>query len=124
LARAVRSLLGVALLGACAGGGERPSAWEAEAMETQLRTAGFRLIPADTPDRIESMRSLPALALLRAERDGVPAYVYADPVSCRCLWIGDPASYEHLRRLAREAERDELEAWAQDAALDWALWAP
>jgi hypothetical protein len=95
-------------------------------METQLRAAGFRLVPADTPDRIDSMRTLPALTLLRAGRGDLAedAYVYADPVSCRCLWIGDQAAYEHLRRLARESERDEIEAWTQEAALDWALWAP
>lgn len=117
----------VALLGsaACATGGDSsPPTWEADAMETQLREAGFRLVPADTPERIESMRSLPRLELLRAQRDDEPRYVYADPISCRCLWIGDPAAYEHLGRLAREAERDELEAFTQDLALDWDLWLP
>lgn len=75
-------------------------------VETRLREAGFQLIPADTPQRIESMRSMPALAMSRVVRDGTPYYVYADPVTCRCLWVGNTKQHARYAHLTAEAHGD------------------
>lgn len=97
---------------------------EAQSVETQLRFAGFRLLAADTPQRIESMRSLPPLEFSRVFQGDQQFFVYADPVSCLCLWAGTAANYQRFLQLSAEAEVTTEQAIAQDIAFDFDLWDP
>ena len=97
---------------------------EAQSVETQLRFAGFHLLAADTPQRIESMRSMPPLVFSRVFRGDQQFFVYADPVSCLCLWAGTPANYERFLQLSAEAEVSTEQAIAQDIAFQAELWDP
>ena len=108
----------------CAGLEQSMAASDAEGVETQLRFANFRLIPSDTPQRIESMGSMPPLAFSRVLRGGSPYFVYADPVSCRCLWVGTPANYERFLQLSAEAQMSAQQAVAQDIEMQADLWDP
>ena len=97
---------------------------EANDVESTLRSAGFRLIPSDTPQRIESMRTLPPLAFSRVARDGRDFFVYADPRSCMCIWVGTPGQMEHYARLAREREMGELGYPIEHVDLQVGPWDP
>ena len=50
------------------------------------------------------------------------AYTYADPVNCRCLYIGGPTEYVKYHRLATERDMTEGELRAQDDGMDWGMW--
>ena len=93
-------------------------------VETQLGLAGFHIVPADTPQRIEAMRGMPPLSFSRVLRNGRQYFVYADPVSCLCLYVGTPANYERFLQLAAEAEMGDQATVAQDIALQANLWDP
>lgn len=116
-------VIGIGLAG-CAASQREFEVSEANDVESTLRSAGFRLIPSDTPERIESMRSLPPLAFSRVAREGRDYFVYADPRSCRCIWVGTPRQMEHFARLAREREMGELGEEIGDVELEVGLWDP
>ncbi len=97
---------------------------EASSVETQLGFAGFRLLAADTPPRIESMRGMPSLVFSRVLRGGREYFVYADPVSCLCLYVGTPANYQRFLQLAAETEMSAMQSVARDIAIQVDLWDP
>ena len=108
----------------CAGMQGEMARSDANAVETQLQLAGFHLIPADTPQRIQSVHDMPPLAFSRVVRDGREYFVYTDPVSCLCLYVGTPANYQRFLELAAAAEMGAEETAAQDIALQANLWDP
>jgi|RhiMetdeSRZDD1v2_1073273.scaffolds.fasta_scaffold113013_6 hypothetical protein len=86
--------------------GER--AQEAAETERILTAAGFQIEPADTPERLTQLRTLPAHRVVRSSRDGQPRYVYADPDGCQCLYVGGPKQYEKYKTLTLRAWEKEL----------------
>lgn len=100
------------------------AASDAQSVETQLRFAGFHLLPSDTPERIASMHALPPLAFSRVLRDGRPYFVYADPDSCLCLWVGTRANYDRFLQLSAEAQMSAQQAVAEDFDMQADLWDP
>jgi hypothetical protein len=72
--------------------------------DQELTAAGFRQFPADTPEKMARLRTLPPLIFSMAERAGKPYYTMADPDGCRCLWVGSKAAYQRLQDL--EIHRD------------------
>ena len=81
---------------------------EATETERMLTTAGFHMVPADTPERQKDLRSRPPLRIVSRTKDGNVEYTYADPDNCRCLYIGgdkEYAEYEALRVKKETAQR-------------------
>lgn len=101
---------------------------EARSEENLLAAAGFQMRPADTPERLAQLQTLPPLQMQMRTKDGSIVYTYADPDNCKCLWVGGPKQYQEYRRLAlkQELAEDRLEAAEaeEDAALDWGMWGP
>lgn len=101
---------------------------EAHSTEDLLVAAGFRIKPADSPKRAEALATMPALKLVRREKDGHLAYTYADPYRCQCLYTGDEKAFAEYKRLAiqRQISEEQLQASmaAEDTALDWGTWGP
>jgi|SRR5689334_16103521 len=96
----------------------------APATERLLAEAGFQMKPADSPEKLAHLRTLPAGKIVRHERNGEPYFVFADPTGCRCLYAGGQPQYEKYRALAREqAAADEAALVNQDAS-DYRLWGP
>ncbi len=93
-----------------------------------LVSAGFRPRPADTPERAQQLRAMPALKIVSTSKDGHVVYRYADPYSCECLYVGDEQAYHEYKRLALEQElaNERLEAAEaeENAAIDWTMWGP
>ncbi len=101
--RAAPVLAACLLIAACATPQQR-----AEDRENLLTAAGFTARPANTPERVASLRNLPANKVVQRTRGGTVSYVYADPLVCACLYVGDQAAYGRYqqevfqRKLANE----------------------
>jgi hypothetical protein len=78
--------------------------------EGLLTQAGFKQIPADTPQRAEHVQTLRPHRLIKRKSDGKSYYVYADPDYCKCLFVGSEGAYATYRTLvARQEEAMALE---------------
>src|SRR4051812_43538760 len=76
-------LVGLSLTG-CAG----LQSADTRAAEPALTAAGFEARPADTPEKLAMLRSLPPGRVLAQPQHGERRYVYADPAGCVCLYVG------------------------------------
>jgi hypothetical protein len=95
-------LLAVAMLlgGACAA----IQRYEARDTERMLAVAGFQLLPADTPERQEDLRSIPPHRMVSRTKAGDVVYMYADPDNCHCVYVGGSKEYSEYERLRAERE--------------------
>jgi hypothetical protein len=91
------ALFAVFYLLGCATTSPKEKAFDAE---NQLVSAGFTYKVANTAEKLEKLKSLPQRKLLRHSRQDKVTYLYADVVACKCLYMGDEAAYQRLRRLA------------------------
>ncbi|ARQ02229.1 hypothetical protein [Pseudorhodoplanes sinuspersici] len=64
-----------------------------------LEDAGFKMREANTPEKMERLRSLTPHKLIARQKNGVPYYLYADPDDCKCLFIGDKIAFENYRAM-------------------------
>jgi hypothetical protein len=93
---------------------------QAEQVEPLLAAAGFRMLPADTPQRRQQLASLvPFDVNYYVGKTGTLHYYMADPDFCKCMYIGTEENYQQYERLklnqqfqAKEGElsRENLEA--------------
>lgn len=106
--------IGVALaLAACA--------TAARDTETMLQRAGFRQIPADTPQKIAHLRTLPDRRLIARTHAGQRYYVYADPDYSKSMWVGSPQQYQAYLGLAKQQRAAEDAALAAEEAREWEI---
>src|SRR5262245_48847167 len=66
--------------------------------EDMLSAAGFKRVPANTPQRQADLASLPADKLTPVQRDGKQYYVFPDPKR-NALWVGQDAQYQEYQTL-------------------------
>ncbi len=66
---------------------------EARTAGPLLQDAGFVMNPADTPEALAALRTLPPRKLVPVERNGRRHYVYADPDVCKCVYEGTEQAY-------------------------------
>jgi hypothetical protein len=94
---------------------------EARDKEQLLAAAGFQAKPADTPEKLANLKTMPPRKLVSQVKDGNFVYSYADPDYCQCLYVGGPKEYSAYQRLAVEKE---IAQEQQEAAMDWDMWGP
>jgi hypothetical protein len=94
---------------------------EAKDKEQLLAAAGFQAKPADTPEKLANLRTMPPRQLVSHAKDGKFVYSYADPDYCQCLYVGGPTEYSAYQRLAVQKEIAEEQ---REAAMDWDMWGP
>ena len=91
--------------------------------EQVLAAAGFQVKPADTPEKLAHLQTLTPRKVVRYTRDGQVHYVYADPETCTCLYVGDEQRYQKYRELSLQKQiADEQLSAAQanrDASMNW-----
>jgi len=95
-------------------------AQQAEQLEPMLSAAGFRMLPADTPERQQQLQSMVPLQVnYYVGKTGDLHYYMADPDYCKCMYIGTEEDYQQYEKLklnqqfqAKEGEisRQNLEA--------------
>ncbi len=73
---------------------------QAEQIEPMLSAAGFRMLPADTPERQKRLDSLlPLKVQYHVGKTGELHYWMADPYHCNCLYIGTEEDYQKYENL-------------------------
>ena len=96
--------------------------------EQVLAAAGFQVKPADTPEKLAHLQTLTPRKVVRYTRDGQPQYVYADPETCKCLYVGDEQRYQKYQELSLKKQiADEQMSAAEtnwDASINWGAWGP
>ena len=60
--------------------------------EDMLAAASFTLVPANTPQRITSLTTLPPHKFVHQVHKNMVIYTYADPTICDCLYVGNQAT--------------------------------
>lgn len=116
------ALLGCLVMSACATPQQR-----AVDREDLLSAAGFNVLPANTPERVASLRSLPPNKVVQRQRGGSVGYVYADPLVCACLYVGDQAAYGRYRQEVFQrqlANEQAMTAQMNQNAWDEGPWGP
>ena len=99
-----------------------------QSTENLLSAAGFRTIVANTPQRQQHLKTLPANKVVLVQRNGKNYYVYADPANNQ-IYVGNPAQYQQYQqlRLARNLVQDQLATAElnQQSTMDWGMvWGP
>jgi hypothetical protein len=98
-----------------------------QSTENLLSAAGFRTIVANTPQRQQHLKTLPANKVVLVQRNGKNYYVYADPAHYQ-IYVGNPSQYQQYQqlRLARNLAQDQLATAElnQQAAMNWDMWGP
>jgi hypothetical protein len=87
--------------------GPKPAPSSGQNIEALLQEAGFVRNPADTPEKMERIRSEVQRKVIPVqEEDGQTYYLYADADFCRCLYAGDEFAF---RRFEDLVHRENLE---------------
>jgi hypothetical protein len=95
--------------------------------EDNLSAAGFVVHLADTAERQAMLHRLPPNQFVRRVNGDVTLYVYADPVACNCLYVGNQQAFDHY------VSNQQLDLYGQekiaalsyyDAAWNWDAWGP
>jgi hypothetical protein len=83
---------------------------QAEQTEPMLTAAGFRMLPADTPERQKQLESLvPFDVNYYMGKTGNLHYYMADPVYCKCMYIGTEENYQQYEKLKLNQQYQEKE---------------
>jgi hypothetical protein len=89
--------------------------------ESVLTKAGFRQVPADTPQKLTHLKTLPQRQLVARTHQGQKYYVFADAEDCKCMYVGRDQQYQSYLRLAREQRVAEDKAVALEDAREWEI---
>jgi hypothetical protein len=117
-----RVVLAASIFAASLSGCATLRAQDSASTEELLAKSGFQKRHADSPDQARNLASMPPFKLVVHGMGRDVAYTYADPVSCRCLFVGGPKEYVEYQRLVTQREVPEGELWAGDDGMDWGLW--
>lgn len=93
-----------------------------------LSAAGFKTRLADTPQRIASLKSLPANEFTVKNQNGQPVFIYADPTVCGCLYVGNQdafSAYQQMVYQQKLVKEQEMTAMMNEqASFDFGPWGP
>ena len=98
-------------------------------MERVLAASGFQMRLADTPQKLDHLKSMTQRKLVLHQHNNKIYYVYADATSCKCLYVGNEKAYQSYQKLLIQkniaANRRMLaEITNEDASMNWGLWGP
>lgn len=77
-----------------------PGAAGQEATDMHLKDAGFIVRVADTPAQIARLRTVPARKFIRRRKAGRAYYMYVDPDTCKCVFLGNEDAMKTYRDMA------------------------
>jgi hypothetical protein len=70
-----------------------------------LATAGFHVLPADTPARQAQLQSLTPLKMRFYPHNSKMHYWYADPCFCNCIYSGNEKAYDAYQRIKLQQQQ-------------------
>lgn len=89
--------------------------------EHMLSAAGFKAMPANTPQREEHLRSLPADQLTVANLNGYNYFVFPDPAE-NLLFVGQQPQFQQYQRMRFENKMAVAQVNTAPVDDDWTLW--
>jgi predicted small secreted protein len=95
------------------------------AKEDTLAAAGFTMLPANTPQRQAQLGKLPPNKFVPKTTGDTTQYVYADPVVCDCLYVGDQKAYGAYKQDVlnkKIADEQQMTAMTYQDSWDWGGW--
>jgi hypothetical protein len=87
-------------------------------MDEMLVRAGFQLHTADTPKKLDFLKTLPQKELVHKTCNEEMFYFYVDGYSCQCMYVGDEQAYLSFRQLVKQEQMDERISTTSRQALD------
>ena len=93
--------------------------------EDLLAAAGFTVQPANSPQRLASLHTLPANKFVPDSAGDKLKYIYADPIVCNCLYVGDQAAFDAYKKevfTRNIVSQQEVTAETYSEQWDWARW--
>jgi hypothetical protein len=98
---------------------------QVQGKEDMMAAAGFTIVPANTPQRQASLKSMPPHKFFHQVRNNAVIFTYADPTICGCLYVGNQAAYDRYRQNQFVKNiTDEQQMTAEDYGMDWGGWGP
>jgi len=89
---------------------------QAQKIDPMLSAAGFKQLPASTPEQMQRLKSLPPLKLgYYVDDNGGASYWLADPDNCRCLFHGDEVAYQQYENMKLESQMADQQQRAYEA---------
>lgn len=79
--------------------GPKPVVSTSRNIEGLLQEAGFVRNPADTPEKMERIRSEVQRKVIPVQEEGQTYYLYADADFCQCLYVGDDSAFSRFEGL-------------------------
>jgi hypothetical protein len=118
--------LGVAVAAIAISGCASISNQSAMDTERRLSAAGFQMKLAGTPEKMARLKTLTERKLVPTTIDGNTAFVYADTISCKCVYVGSEKNYQEYQRLSIQQnivneQRLTVES-AQANEMNWNAW--
>jgi len=92
-------------------------------VEGLLVRAGFRQMPADTPQKLAHLKSLPQNRIIHRTRDGNPYILYADASYCICMYVGNETNLRNYRNLEIQQNENPVELLNQPDIVTGERWA-
>jgi hypothetical protein len=91
--------------------------------ENLLSAAGFKAMPATTPQQQAHLKTLPTGKVTLVVRDGQTSYVYPD-VPHQILYVGQDAQYQEYQRLRLQHQmvQDQVQAAEMNTEPGWGVW--
>ncbi len=72
------------------------------ATDMKLEDAGFKMKEANTPRKMERLKSIPARIFVPHRKNGQLYYVYGDPDYCKCAFVGDAVAMQAYRDMVAQ----------------------
>lgn len=91
--------------------------------ESLLAAAGFKIMPATTPEQQAHLKALPAGKVTTVVREGKTYFVYPD-VKQQVLYVGQQPQYDQYQklRLQNQMAEDQVEAAQMNSEAAFAPW--
>ena len=91
--------------------------------ENLLSAAGFKAMPATTPQQQAHLKTLPPHKVTMVQRDGKTYYVYPDQAH-QVLYVGQDAQYQEYQklRLQKQLAKDQVQAAEMNSESGWTAW--
>ena len=97
-------------------------------MERVLAASGFQMRLADSPQKLDHLKSMTQRKLVLHQHNDKIYYVYADATFCQCLYVGNEKAYQRYQKLSIEKNIAEHQRMAaemnENSAMNWGLWGP
>ncbi len=93
--------------------------------ENVLYEAGFQKVPADTPEKLAHLKTLPQHKMLIHHHKDGDRYVYADASLCQCMYVGNKDDYQSYKHILLEKvvkDHENVQGLPENAGVNWDLW--